>query len=157
MNLKKNTFLVIVLTVVSFFSIEIQAQTEMKPLTRVVYNENVNDPLTAHELSQIKEVYGDYTEKLLSRPQRLKDLKNILRNRVEVMKVENKDLSSFENLSSVPLFNPYNLNITRDVTYNPNTFNPLKYQFNFHSRQKDKFYRFDNSPYLIIIKSQYAQ
>lgn len=157
MNLKKHTLLVFVIAVVSLFSIETQAQTEMKPLTRVVYNENVKEPLTNRELSQIKEVYGDYTSKILEHPQRLKDIKNILRNRVVIMKVENKDLSSFENLSSVPLFNPYNLNVTRDVTYNPNTFNPLKYQFNFHSRQKDKFYRFDNTPYLIIIKSQYSQ
>jgi len=148
-------FIFSVLTVNTSFS---QTNQKQKPLKHVVYNDNVNAPLTANELEQINEVYGEHTEEdILSKPQRLKDVKNILRNRVEIIKVPNKDLSSFTNLSTVPLFNHYNKGLSLDASYNASTFNPLKYQFNFHSREGSKTYRFDNSPYLVIIKSQNPQ
>ena len=85
------------------------------------------------------------------------DVKHILRNRVEIIELPDKDLSSFTNLSTVPLFNHYNKGLSRDPMYNASTFNPLKYQFNFHSREGSKTYRFDNSQYLVIIKSQNPQ
>lgn len=136
-----------------------QTKHKQKPLQHVVYNDNVNAPLSTHELSLIKEVYGDHTEEdILSKPQRLKDIKHILRNRVEIVEVsQGKDLSSITNLSTIPLFNPYNQGLTRDAFYNANTFNPLKYQFNFYSREGSKTYRFDNSQVLITIKSQNPQ
>jgi hypothetical protein len=148
-------FIFSVLTINTCFS---QNNQNQKPLKHAVFNDNVDAPLTVNELMKINEVYGVHAEEdILSKPQRLKDVKNILRNRVEIKKIENKDLSSFTNLSSVPLFNHYNIALSRDVSYNANTFNPLKYQFNFHSRGGSKTYRFDNSPYLVIIKSQNPQ
>ncbi|WCO02429.1 hypothetical protein [Psychroserpens ponticola] len=148
-------FIFSVLTVNTSFS---QSSQKQKPLQHVVYNSNVDAPLTSIELKQIKEVYGEHAEEdILSKPQRLKDVKHILRNRVEVIEHLGKDLSSFTNLSTVPLFNHYNKTLNRDALYNASTFNPLKYQFNFYSREGSKTYRFDNSPYLIIIKSQNPQ
>jgi hypothetical protein len=135
-----------------------QNNPKQKPLQHVVYNDNVDAPLTAGELQKITEVYGEHAEEdILSKPQRLKDTKHILRNRVEIIEAPGKDLSSFTNLSTVPLFNHYNKNLSRDVSFNASTFNPLKYQFNFYSREGSKTYRFDNSPYLITIKSQNPQ
>lgn len=135
-----------------------QNSPKQKPLQHVVYNDNVDAPLTSNELRQITEVYGEHAEEdILSKPQRLKDTKHILRNRIEIIEAPGKDLSSFTNLSTVPLFNPYNKNLSRDVSFNASTFNPLKYQFNFYSREGSKTYRFDNSPYLITIKSQNPQ
>ncbi|MEY8848249.1 hypothetical protein AB9K26_05510 [Psychroserpens sp. XS_ASV72] len=135
-----------------------QTNQNQKPLKHVVFNDNVKAPLSENELQFINEVYGSHAEEdILSKPQRLKDVKNILRNRVEIIHAPGKDLSSFSNLSSVPLFNVYNKSLTRDTFLNPSTFNPLKYQFNFHSRAGNKTYRFDNSPYLIVIKSQNPQ
>ncbi|WP_431137593.1 hypothetical protein [Psychroserpens mesophilus] len=148
-------FILSVLTVNISFS---QNNQKQKPLQHVVYNDNVDAPLTVNELKKITEVYGEHAkEDILNKPQRLKDVKHILRNRVEIIKVDNKDLSSFTNLSSVPLFNHYNKTLSRDASYNASTFNPLKYQFNFYSREGSTTYRFDNSPYLIIIKSQNPQ
>ncbi|MFK7782000.1 hypothetical protein [Psychroserpens sp.] len=146
-------FVISVLTVNTSFS-----QTSQKPLQHVIYDNNVNAPLTSQELNLIIEVYGEHAENdILSKPQRLRDIKHILRNRIEVIKVVNKDLSSFENLSTVPLFTHYNKTLSRDASYNESTFNPLKYQFNFYSREGSKTYRFDNSPYLVTIKSQNPQ
>ncbi len=149
-------FILSVLAVNTSFS---QTQQKQKPLQHVVYNDNVNEPLTEHELNLIKEVYGDHAEEdILSKPQRLKDVKHILRNRVEIIEVsQGKDLSSITNLSTIPLFNPYNQGLSRDAFYNASTFNPLKYQFNFYSREGSKTYRFDNSQVLITIKSQNPQ
>ena len=148
-------FILSVLTVNISFS---QKNQKQKPLQHVVYNDNVDGPLTDKELQQIIEVYGEHAEDdILSKPQRLKDVKHILRNRVEIVEHPGKDLSSFANLSTVPLFTYYNKNLSRDVSYNASTFNPLKYQFNFYSREGSKTYRFDNSQYLVIIKSQNPQ
>ena len=135
-----------------------QAKHYPNALKHVVYDYNIDAPLTPNELKQIEEVYGDHTEEdVLSKPQRLKDIKHILRNRVEIIKAPGKDLSSFTNLSTIPLFNAYNKALSRDVILNPSTFNPLKYQFNFYSRDGQKTFRFDNSEYLIVIKSQNPQ
>ena len=148
-------FIFSMLTVNISFS---QNNQKQKPLQHVVYNDNVDAPLTAKELQQITEVYGEHAEEdILSKPQRLKDVKHILRNRVEIIEHPGKDLSSFENLSTVPLFNHYNKGLSRDASYNASTFNPLKYQFNFYSREGSKTYRFDNSQFLVIIKSQNPQ
>ncbi|WP_323788161.1 hypothetical protein [Psychroserpens sp.] len=148
-------FIFSMLTVNLSFS---QNNQKQKPLQHVVFDDNVDAPLTANELKQINEVYGDHAEEdILSKPQRLKDVKNILRNRVVIIEHSSKDLSSFAKLSTVPLFNPYNKGLIHDAVYNASTFNPLKYQFNFHSREGSKTYRFDNSQYLITIKSQNPQ
>ncbi len=148
-------FIFSVLTINTSFS---QTNQKQKPLQHVVYNDNVDAPLTAKEMKQIVEVYGEHAEEdILSKPQRLKDVKHILRNRVEIIELPGKDLSSFTNLSTIPLFNHYNKGLSRDASYNANTFNPLKYQFNFYSREGSKTYRFDNSQFLIIIKSQNPQ
>ena len=148
-------FIFSMLTVNMSFS---QTKQKQKPLKHVIYNDNVDAPLTATELQQINEVYGAHAEEdILSKDQRLRDVKHILRNRVEIIEHPGKDLSSFTNLSTVPLFNHYNAGLSRDASYNASTFNPLKYQFNFYSREGSKTYRFDNSQYLIIIKSQNPQ
>ena len=137
------------------FGVLAQNDTKKTPLEQVHYNENINSPLTTKELSQLQEVYGDYLdEAILSRPQRLKDLKNILRNRVEIVKHENKDLSTFPKLSQVELFTVYNKSLYRDNVFSPESFNPLKYQFNFYAREGET-YSVEGTDYIIIIKSQY--
>ena len=54
-------------------------------------------------------------------------------------------------LSSLPLLNKYNPNLSRDRIVNPNTFNPLKYHFPMVSKKKE-IYRVDNTDYVIIIE-----
>lgn len=124
-------------------------------LPLVTYNSNVNAPLTAKELSQINEVYGDKTqEDVLNHPQRVKDIKNILRNRVVIKLDESGTMKSCPLLSEVSLFNLYVPDLTRDKSFNPREFNPLKYNFNFYGLGA-LMYKVDNTNYYIIIKSQH--
>ena len=127
---------------------------KQEPLKVVNYGENIKAPLTAKERSFINETYGDNAEKhVLNNPQRVKDIKNILRNRVYIQEVKNKDLSSLKLLSSLSLFNK---NTSSSAFFNPNTFNPLNYGFDFYSRNKSVLYfRVDNTNYLISIKPQH--
>ncbi|WP_298761855.1 hypothetical protein [uncultured Psychroserpens sp.] len=131
------------------------ANTSRKQKT-VNYNSNVNSPLTNSELALINEVYGNKANaNVLSKPQRLKDIKNILRNRVEIKNIPNQsDQKPCTLLSEVPLMDYYVDNLQRDTNFNPQNFNPLKYLFNFNS-YGSHMYRVDNTNYFIIIKSQH--
>ena len=143
-----------------FMTLSLNAQSNKKPkyLTHVEFNENVNDPLTSDEIKKIKEVYGDDMQKyVLDIPIRLKSIKHILRNRVKIELVENKDLTSLPSLSQVPILDPNNLGLKRDAFFNPKTFNPLKYDFNFFSRQETRTYRAYNSNYIITVFSQHTK
>ena len=123
-----------------------------KPLSVIVYNANVEASLTAEELRFITEVYGDKTQDdVLNQPHILKEIKNILRNRVEIMNAGDKNLDALQKLSSVDLVNTESVS---DFSFNPKTFNPLKYNFNFYSRNSS-YYHVDNTSFYIYIKSQY--
>lgn len=136
------------------------AQTDVTEQTykSVKYHENVNTSLTNKELSQIKEVYGDMTETLiLNNPQRLKDIKHLLRNRIEIYTVEDLGKQKQTNyLSEILLFNKYNQNLKRDTKFDLETFNPLKYSLAFFGKGT-YIYRIDNTNYFIQVTSQYRQ
>jgi hypothetical protein len=154
-----NNFKVLILA--SLFSIPMislaQNKNLQEPLKLVVYKDNVKAPLTINESAMLQEVYGENLEKeILNRPQRLKDIKNILRNRVVILDVTRKDLSNFKKLSEVPLFNVYNPSLKRDIVFNKTNFNPLKYDFSFYSRN-GSYIRVDNTNYVIKIKSQHQR
>lgn len=136
-----------------------QTSTTSEDTTLTVhYDDNVKKSLSLKEEAQIREVYGSNAEDyVLNRPQQLKDIKNILRNRIEIVDAGMKDLSSITRLSEVELFNDLVPNLTRDSNFDPQSFNPLKYKFNFYSRDITKYYWVDNTSFLIIIKSQYQQ
>ena len=148
-------------TLVLLFTVNIlsvTAQSSKQQTLKVInYGENIKAPLTNKELSCINEVYGDQAEILvLNRPQRVKDIKHILRNRVVIQEHPGKDLSPYKPLSSVPLFNNYNKGLTRDSFFDANNFNVLKYSFDFYSRNENVMtYRIDNTNFLINIKPQH--
>ena len=133
------------------------AQSEVNPrVVKVVsYNDNVKQALTTQEMDFLVETYGDKLEEnILSRPERLKDVKDILRNRVKIELASNNEKSAYMPLlSTVPLFKNYNSKLERDVYFDKNTFNPLKYQFHFHGFGTS-MYRIDNTKYVVIIKPQ---
>lgn len=145
-----------------FVTTTVLAQNNQKqnrlPLKHVTYGDNLDAPLTIKEKQQLEEVYGDKLQELvLTKPQRLKDIKHILRNRVEYRQISNpRDQKPCPLLSQVSLFNNYMPNLKRDVAFNPQTFNPLKYNFNFYARGS-YMYRVDNTNYFIIIKSQHQR
>ncbi|NQX86650.1 MAG: hypothetical protein HRT67_12235 [Flavobacteriaceae bacterium] len=150
----------IVLFLCAFLSSNTNAQSLKKrqPLPLVKYNSNVNKPLTSAETAMLREVYGAALETdILSRPQRLKDIKNILRNRFEIIEISNpRDQKKCTLLSEVALFDAYVKTLKRDVVFDMATFNPLKYNFSFYALGTH-MYRVDHTNYFIIIKSQHQR
>jgi hypothetical protein len=57
-------------------------------------------------------------------------------------------------LPDVQIFDYYVPDINRDIAFNKDTFNPLKYSFSFYSTGAF-MYKVDNTNYYIIIKSQH--
>lgn len=153
----QKTFKLVTFVVLLCVSLQLNAQEEkLAKVVQITYNENVNLPLTTQEMAMITEVYGEHTQQyVLDNPQQLKSIKNILRNRVEVYQENTKDLSDLVKLSEVPLYDAFNDQLQRDVSFNPNGFNALKYDFNFYSRDITKRFRVDNTNYVIVIYSQY--
>lgn len=153
MRINLRLFVMITLSFLVYNTATSQSNNKQEPLKAVVFNENVNAPLSSSELAKIQAVYGENSEVILERAQQVKDIKNILRNRVVIVDAGTKDLSSFPKLSQVALFNDFVPNLTRDLSFNPENFNPLKYKFDFYSRNSN-IYWVDNTTYYIEIKSQ---
>ncbi len=153
--MKLHILIVFAVSIFAYQNVKSQAKTYQQPLTIVTYNDNVNAPFIAAEWAKMQEVYGESLQKeILDRPQRVKDIKNILRNRVEIRQFNNVEVKSCPLLSAVPLFDNYVSNLTRDINFRPKDFNPLKYEFNFYGTGAS-MYKVDNTNYYIIIKSQH--
>jgi hypothetical protein len=152
MNLKFIFPLILVCTLLASTSIFSQSRKQKT----INYNANVNAPLTSAELGLITEVYGvTANDNILDKPQRLKDIKNILRNRVEIKEIPKaSDQKDCTLLSEVSLMDYYVVDLQRDTNFNPQNFNPLKYLFNYYS-YGTHMYRVDDTNYFIIIKSQH--
>ncbi len=148
--------LTILVLLIMPLSVAGQQSKQKNPLPLAKYNDNVNMPLTINEREQINEVYGEYADKyVFSDPHRLKSIKHILRNRVEIKLITNEtNKKTCTKLSEVSVFNGFVSDLERDKTFNPDNFNPLKYNFEFHSRAA-AMYQVDNTNYYFIIKSQY--
>ena len=133
-----------------------QNSTDLEPLPLVEYKSNVNAPITVQERALLVEVFGDQLNtRVMARPNYLRALKDILRNRVQIVQYnqpENYKVTA--NLSEVSLFDYYVPNLKRDVAFNTKTFNPLKYNFDFFKRGAS-IYRVDGTNYFILIKSQH--
>ena len=149
--MKKTIFFFSILVFSSFGALT--AQNNIKTQTDWIthYPDNINLPFTNSELAKLKMAYGDELEnQILDRPVRVKDIKDILRNRVIIYQENIKGLSKIPLLSQVPIFNIYNNKFSRPI-FNGNDFNPLLYNFNFFSKTK-QIYRVDNTNFLIVIK-----
>jgi hypothetical protein len=100
---------------------------------------------------KISEVYQSEISNLDA--ERIAFIKNLLNNRIAFYKEKNTPQDKYTKLSQISLYNKYNPQLERDLNFDPNTFNPLKYNFNFYS-QYDQVYRVDNTDYIIVIESQ---
>ena len=106
--------------------------------------ENVTNPLTSQEIKFIKSALGEETYYRIINIKALEqNVKDILRNRVQILTKKYfpsekfPKLSSITNSSSSQIFNKYN-------------FNPLFYDFDFESFEP-QIYRVDGTDYLINI------
>lgn len=101
--------------------------------------------------NKINEVYQSEISNLDT--ERINFIKYLLSHRISFYVEKNTPHDKYIKLSQVALFNKYNAELKRDLNFDPNTFNPLKYNFNFYS-QHTQVYRIDNTDYTIVIESQ---
>ena len=105
---------------------------------------NVDYPLTNQELSFIQNAFDDETLKRIKKINPLeKYIKDILRNRVQIL---NKKYQTNENL---PKLSSVSSEATTKI-FNKNSFNPLLYNFDFDS-QISQIYRVDGTDYIINV------
>ena len=105
---------------------------------------NIDYPLTSQELSFIENAFDDETLKRINKIKPLeKYVKDILRNRVQILNKKYQTNENLPKLSSVSTF-------TTIKKFNTNNFNPLLYNFDFDS-QKSQIYRVDGTDLVINI------
>ena len=137
----------IILLLSLFFLISIhniESQNKNYNSWTIEFNENVYSPLNDIEIKYILEAYGESTYKrIININPLLLNIKDILRNRVEILK---KKYYKNEEIKKLSLVKKTNSNPIFDI----NDFNPLLYDFDFESK-KNQIYRVDNTDYLINI------
>ncbi len=115
---------------------------------------NISNANAQQVNAKIQEVYGDKTQELvINEPSRLDFLNDLLDNRIKILESPLTGNDKYTKLSTAALVNKFNSALTRDVAYDPNTFNPLKYDLKFSSKNAE-IYRIDNTDYLIVIQPQ---
>jgi hypothetical protein len=103
---------------------------------------------------KIQEVYADKTQELiLNDPERHALLNDLLQNRIKIVESPANPKENYAKLSDITLLNKYNPSLTRDASFDPADFNPLKYNFNFFPKMTTS-YRIDNTSYIIMIYPQ---
>ncbi|RRJ89432.1 hypothetical protein EG240_11545 [Paenimyroides tangerinum] len=104
---------------------------------------------------RLVEVFGDQLEKLvLNDKDRLNGLNLLLEKRVKIIIEPYATFEKYPKLSEFSVNNSYNKDLKRDEVFDINTFNVLKYNLSFFSNREIKYYRVDNTDYLIKILSQ---
>ncbi|MES2516206.1 MAG: GTP cyclohydrolase [Bacteroidota bacterium] len=104
--------------------------------------------------SKIQEVYGNKTQELvINDPDRSAFLTDLIENRIKIIELALSPNEKYAKLSDVALLNKYNTSLTRDIAFDANTFNALKYDF-IVSSKTPVVYRVDNTDYLIVIQPQ---
>ena len=102
----------------------------------------------------IREVFQDKANELVfnSNSRRLSAIQDFFKNRLEIVSYKQEyEQKGLIKLSSIGLSNKYNSQLTRDVSFNQSTFNPLKYKLDIFPGNT-VMYKVDNADYIIIIK-----
>ncbi|NHM04329.1 hypothetical protein [Flavobacterium celericrescens] len=102
--------------------------------------------------SFIIEVFGNQSDELVfnSSSRRYEMIKDFLNNRFKIEYRPEYNGKGFKLLSSLGLNNKYNNALVMDSVVEISTFNPLKYNFEMNSKEKN-IYRVDNTDYIITI------
>ena len=79
--------------------------------------------------------------------------RDLLANRMAVALLPSDKVSTIQSTNDVVLINELNPELTYDKGFDPQTFNPFKYNLNF-SPQSSVAYRIGSSDYVIIIISE---
>lgn len=97
----------------------------------------------------ITEVYGSSIDK---NSQLYKNLQVLLRERIIFIQQQEEQFEKYQKLTDIPLFNKYNSSLVRDVVFDKETFNVLKYNLTFYSNFP-KIYRVDSN-WLVKVEPQ---
>jgi hypothetical protein len=115
---------------------------------------SINNSYSQQLNSKIQELLGDKAQEIMQNdPERIKAYNDLLDNRIKIVESPIVGEDKYTKLSTVSLQNKYNPSITRDLVFDPNNFNPLKYGMNFFTSEV-QIYRVDNTDYLIVIQQQ---
>lgn len=155
-RMKKHFLYILCLGILSLQGNSQNTKPNYLPLDVISYNTTVKAPLTTREMQQLVEVYGDdLNTEILSRPNRVLSMKNLLRNRIIIQKQSiSQSKKKYTLVSEVPLFNAFVSTLERDLVFDPQNFNPLKYTFSFYGRGSHT-YQVDGTDYIIVVKSQH--
>lgn len=105
----------------------------------------------SHADKCIQELFGNELAYFKSiDPQRITFFKNVVQNRVSLLKENNTTNDKYPKLSSIVLFDKYNSNIKHEAVFDASTFNVIKYKINFFSNETQVI-RIDNTDYLLVI------
>ncbi len=106
--------------------------------------DDVNNPFTNQEIKFIKSALSEQAYNRVINIRALEqNIKDILRNRVQILKKRFYASEKFPKLSSVTNFNS-------PKVFRKNNFNPLLYDFDFESLES-QIYRVDGTDYIINI------
>ena len=107
-------------------------------------DENINIPLSDKETQFIKIAYGEEVYNRITSIKALEfNIKDILRNRVQILSKKFNISEGIPKLSSISSLNT-------PIIFNQKRFNPLLYDFDFESKQS-QIYRVDGTDYVINI------
>lgn len=100
----------------------------------------------------IVEVFQGETEKLVfnSTSRRYSLMKKFIKDQVVVEYRPEYAGKDFVSTNELQLNNKYNSNLQKDESYNPNTFNPLKYGISMFPSKRN-IYRIGESDYIMIV------
>jgi hypothetical protein len=126
----------------------------MKPIIVALSLLALSFQVKAQQINEkIQEVYGAFAQQeVYNNPTRLSYITDVIVNRVKIVESPVTN-DKYPKLSSIPLLNKYNSALTYDAVFNPDAFNPIKYNFNFYTNA-NMVYRVDNTNYIIIIEPQ---
>ena len=120
------------------------SQTKKENPWSIDFKENVNLPFTEKEVNYIVTAYG---EKVFERIKKInpfeKNIKDILRNRVEIL------TKKFYPSENIPILSSVNKSKNK-TQFNINNFNPLLYDFDFDSN-RNHIYRVQGTDYIINV------
>ena len=120
------------------------SQSEKHNTWIIELGESVTNPLTNQEIRFIKSALGeDAYYRIINIRALEQNIKDILRNRVQILNKRYIPSEKFLKLSSIT-------NSNSSQIFNKNNFNPLFYDFDFESFES-QVYRVDGTDYLINI------
>lgn len=100
----------------------------------------------------IREVFNDKANELVfeSSSVRLRVLNRFMKHQTYVEYHPEYRGKKFTSTNELPLFNKYNYSLKRDVIYNKEIFNPLKYNISMNPKKK-MMYRIADTDYILYV------